>query len=103
MFKVLTEQQDKNYTKFVLEPLEEGFGHTIGNSLRRVLLSALEGGAITSVKITGVAHQFSTIEGISEDVIEILLNLKKIRIKVFSEKGMKLVLKASGKKQVKAK
>jgi len=102
MFKVINEIETNNYTKFALEPLEEGFGHTIGNSLRRVLLSSLEGGAITSVKIAGVAHQFSTIAGISEDVIEILLNLKKVRIKIFSDKPIKLSIKASGKKQVKA-
>jgi len=102
MFKVINEVDTDNYTKFALEPLEEGFGHTLGNSLRRVLLSSLEGGAITSVKISGVAHQFSTISGISEDVIEILLNLKKVRIKIFSDKPIKLSVKASGKKQVKA-
>jgi len=102
MFKVINEVDTDNYTKFALEPLEEGFGHTLGNSLRRVLLSSLAGGAITSVKISGVAHQFSTISGISEDVIEILLNLKKVRIKIFSDKPIKLSVKASGKKQVKA-
>jgi DNA-directed RNA polymerase subunit alpha len=102
MFKVINEVESENYIKFALEPLEEGFGHTLGNSLRRVLLSSLEGGAITSVKIAGVTHQFSTIPGISEDVIEILLNLKKVRVKIFSEKTVKLSVKASGKKEVKA-
>lgn len=103
MFKIKTVLEKENYTKFVIEPLEGGLGHTLGNSLRRMLFSGLEGAAITSVKIEGVSHQFSTIEGISEDVIEILLNLKKIRIKVFSEKPVKLILKASGKKQIQAK
>ncbi len=68
------------YACFVAEPFEAGFGHTIGNSLRRVLLSSLEGAAITSVKIDGVQHEFSTIPGVVEDVVEIILNLKNIRI-----------------------
>lgn len=103
MFKVKTELEQENFAKFVIEPLEEGLGHTLGTSLRRILLTSLEGSAITSVKIDGVAHQFSTIEGVSEDVIEILLNLKNVRVKVFSPKPIKLVLKASGKKSVTAK
>lgn len=103
MFKVKTDLEKDNFGRFAIEPLEGGFGHTLGNSLRRVLLTSLDGAAVTSVKIDGVAHQFSTIDGISEDVIEILLNLKKIRVKVFSDKPVKLILKASGKKEVKAK
>ena len=103
MFKVKAVLEKENFAKFAIEPLEGGLGHTLGNSLRRVLLSGLEGAAVTSVKIEGVSHQFSTIEGVSEDVIEILLNLKKLKIKVFSDKGVKLILKASGKKQVLAK
>lgn len=102
MFKVTAEEEQNNYTKFAIEPLEVGFGHTLGNSLRRVLLTSLEGSAITSVKIDGVAHQFSTIEGVSEDVIEIILNLKKVRVKVHSIEPIKLSLKASGKREVKA-
>ena len=102
MFKVKTELEKENYATLVLEPLDEGFGHTLGNSLRRVLLTSLPGAAVTSVKIDGVAHQFSTIEGISEDVIEIILNIKRIRIKVHSEKPIKVSIKASGKRVVKA-
>lgn len=102
MFKVKTETENGNYAKFVVEPLEQGLGHTLGNALRRVLLNSLEGAAITSVKIDGAAHQFSTLEGVSEDVIEIILNLKKVRVQVHSDKPVKLVLKASGKKEVKA-
>ena len=83
MFKVIQENQKENYARFIIEPLEAGFGHTLGNSLRRVLLTALEGSAVTSAKIEGVSHQFSTIEGISEDLIEIILNIKKIRISNF--------------------
>jgi DNA-directed RNA polymerase subunit alpha len=102
MFKVKKELEKDNFVKFIVEPLEAGFGHTVGNSLRRVMLNSLEGSAITQVKIEGVAHQFSTITGVSEDVIEILLNLKKVRIRVFSDKQIKLKLSVSGKKEIKA-
>ncbi len=74
---------DGSYGKFVLEPLERGFGATIGNSLRRVLLSSLKGYAITSVKIDGILHEFSTIEGVKEDVTEIVLNLKNVILKIY--------------------
>ena len=67
---------DGRYGKFVVEPLERGFGNTLGNSLRRVLLSSLEGVAVTSIKIDGVLHEFSTIPGVKEDVTEIVLNMK---------------------------
>lgn len=103
MFKVQTEQELENFAKIAIEPLEGGFGHTLGNSLRRVLLTALEGAAVTSVKIEGVSHQFSTLDGVLEDVIEIILNIKKIRVKLPSDKGIKLALKVSGKKEIKAK
>lgn len=102
MFKITKQTEEGNYTKFAIEPLEAGFGHTLGNALRRVLLSSLEGSAITTVKIDGVSHQFSAIDGISEDVIEIILNIKKVRVRLNSEKSVKLVLKASGKKEVTA-
>ncbi len=102
MFKIKTELEKDNFAKIAIEPLESGFGHTLGNSLRRVLLTSLEGSAVTSVKIDGVSHQFSTIEGVLEDIIEIILNIKKIRVKVSSEKEIKLSLKASGKGVVKA-
>lgn len=102
MFKVKTEQEQDNFAKIVLEPLDAGFGHTLGNSLRRVLLTQLSGAAVTSVKIDGVSHQFSTIDGVLEDVIEIILNLKKIRLKVSGEKPIRLTVKTSGKKVVKA-
>lgn len=102
MFKVKVEKEIENFAKIVIEPLQAGFGHTLGNSLRRVLLTSLQGAAITSVKIDGVAHQFSTIDGVMEDVIEIILNVKKIRLEVGSDKPIKLTVKASGKKVVKA-
>lgn len=101
-FKVNKTGQVDNTVTFAIEPLENGFGHSLGNCLRRVLLSSLEGAAITSVKIDGVSHQFSTITGVSEDVIEILLNLKQVRVKLYSDKPVRFVLKASGKGEVKA-
>lgn len=102
MFKINTEKELENYARIAIEPLEAGFGHTLGNSLRRVLLTSLKGAAVTSVKIDGVSHQFSTIDGVLEDVIEILLNVKKIHLKIGSEKGIKLSVKATGKRMVKA-
>ena len=71
-------QSDESYGKFIVEPLERGYGTTLGNSLRRVLLSSLPGTAVTSVKIAGVQHEFSTIPGVKEDVTELVLNIKGI-------------------------
>jgi DNA-directed RNA polymerase subunit alpha len=78
--KTLTE----NYAKFVAEPYERGYGHTIGNALRRVLLSSLEGAAVTAARIEGSQHEYQTISGVREDVMNILLNLKRLRVKLFS-------------------
>ena len=103
MFKIVTELEKENFARFVIEPLEAGFGHTMGNSLRRVLLSSLEGSAVTSVKIEGVSHMFSNIKGVVEEVIGIILNIKKLRVKVFSERAIHLKISASGKKEIKAK
>ena len=103
MFKVVNEIEKENYTQFVIEPLEAGFGHTMGNGLRRVLLSSLEGSAVTSVKIEGVPHMFSNVKGVAEEVIGIILNIKKLRVKVFSDKPIRLKVSASGKGEVKAK
>jgi DNA-directed RNA polymerase subunit alpha len=83
----------KFYGRFIAEPFERGYGHTIGNSLRRVLLSSLRGAAITSVKIAGALHEFTVLKGVKEDVAEIILNLKKIRVKLNSEGPEKLYLK----------
>lgn len=80
------------YAKFTAEPFETGYGHTIGNSLRRVLLSSLEGAAITSVKIEGAMHEFTTVEGVVEDVTDIVLNLKKVKFKNFSRDPQTLLL-----------
>ena len=82
----------ENYAKFVAEPFETGYGHTIGNSLRRVLLSSLEGAAITSIKVDGAMHEFATIDGIVEDVTDIVLNLKKILFKAHSREPQTLLL-----------
>jgi len=83
--------EDNAYGKFVLEPLERGYGTTLGNSLRRILLSSLPGTAVKWVKIDGVLHEFSTIEGIKEDVIEILLNLKSLAAKIHSDDDTKIL------------
>ncbi len=90
--------EDSNYAKFVCEPLERGYGVTIGNSLRRILLSSLPGSAITSAKIEGVVHEFSTIPNVVEDVPEIILNLKNVRLKTFDneEKMIRIDFKGEG-------
>ena len=91
-----------NYGKFIAEPMSKGFGITIGNSLRRILLSSLKGAAITAVKIDGVLHEFSTISGVIEDVTQIVLNLKEIRFKLFDEGPVTLYLDAKGMGEVTA-
>jgi DNA-directed RNA polymerase subunit alpha len=90
------------YGKFTAEPFERGFGITIGNSLRRILLSSLQGAAITSVKIDGVLHEFSAIAGTKEDVTEIILNLKEVRLKLHTEGSKTIRVKAEGPKVLKA-
>ena len=90
------------YGKFVAEPFERGFGITIGNSLRRILLSSLQGASITSVKIDGVLHEFSTIPGVKEDVTEIILNLKEVRLKLHTEGPKTIRVKTEGAKVLKA-
>jgi len=101
--KIQKEKEEGNYGKFTVEPLDQGYGHTIGNSLRRVLLSSLPGAAITQVQIDGVRHQFSTLEGLSEDIIEFILNLKKVRLVMSVDKPVKLRLEEKGPKEVLAK
>lgn len=91
-----------NKTIFQIEGLYPGYGVTLGNSLRRVLLSSLEGVAITQIKIKGVQHEFSTIPGALEDVITIMLNLKQLRFRLFSNEPQKAILKVKGEKEVKA-
>lgn len=94
--------EDGNKATFAIEPLYSGYGMTLGNSLRRVILSSLGGAAVTAVKIDTVSHEFSTIDGVKEDVVEIILNLKKLRFRVFSDEAQFLVLTANGKGEVTA-
>jgi len=84
------------YAKFVAEPLEAGYGRTLGNSLRRVLLSSLEGAAVATVKIEGAPHEFCTLPGVMEDVTDIILNLKKVIFKMHVREPRTLTLKAKG-------
>ena len=93
--EVNVDESNGRIGKLIAEPLERGFGLTLGNSIRRVLLSSLQGAAITSVKIKGVVHEFSTIPGVKEDLTDILLNLKSIAIKVHSPGLKKMYLKSS--------
>ena len=88
IFEIKQEEKKGNYGRFVVSPLEQGYGNSLGNSLRRVLLTSLPGAAITNVRIAGVKHQFSTLKGMKEDVVEFLLNLKKVRIKYEGEKAV---------------
>ncbi len=97
------EKETDDFGRFMIEPLDQGYGHTIGNSLRRVLLSSLPGAAVTQVKISGVRHQFTAVSGLSEDIVEFILNLKKLRLKIAGNKPVKLSLDIKGPKEVKAK
>ncbi|GIO28751.1 DNA-directed RNA polymerase subunit alpha [Ornithinibacillus bavariensis] len=87
---------DATFGKFVVEPLERGYGTTLGNSLRRILLSSLPGAAVTSVQIDGALHEFSTIDGVVEDVTTIILNLKKLALKIYSDEPKQLEIDAQG-------
>jgi DNA-directed RNA polymerase subunit alpha len=95
-FSVKAEVEEKTYGKFVIEPLEQGYGHTLGNSIRRVLLTSLKGAAVTKVRIDGVKHPFSTMPGLKEDIIQLLLNIKKIRLSTNSDKPVTIKLSAKG-------
>lgn len=95
-------EETDNYGKFVVEPLERGYGTTLGNSLRRVLIASLPGAAITSMQIDGVLHEFSTVEGVTEDVTQIILNLKKVSLKLDSEDQKNLELDVKGPAEVTA-
>ncbi|MDD2659379.1 MAG: DNA-directed RNA polymerase subunit alpha, partial [Methylococcales bacterium] len=85
-----------NHSRIVIEPLERGFGHSLGNALRRVLLSTIPGCAVTDVEIEGVLHEYTTIEGVQEDVIDILLNLKKLAVVLHSKDEVELTLTKNG-------
>jgi DNA-directed RNA polymerase subunit alpha len=91
-----------NYSRVTVEPLERGWGHTVGNSLRRILLSSLQGGAVTSVRIDGAPHEYSTLTGVTEDVTDIILNIKQLRLKLLADEDVTLKLEVTGKGDVKA-
>ncbi len=94
--------EDNRYGKFVLEPLERGFGTTMGNSLRRVLLSSLPGVAVTSIKVDGVLHEFSTLAGVKEDLVEVILNIKDLALKMSSDEPKIITINAQGPSRVTA-
>ena len=100
--KLVFEDKKNNIAVFEIDKLYRGWGTTLGNALRRVLLSSLAGAAITAVKIKGISHEFSTIPGVKEDVVEIMLNLKRIRLRIIGKEEEKLFLKVKGKGEVKA-
>ena len=99
---IVKEKGDSKYGRFVIEPFERGWGITVGNALRRVLLSSLQGAAVVSVKMEGVQHEFSTLEGVKEDVAEIVLNIKQLRVKLLSDEDATLRLDISGEGEVRA-
>jgi len=102
IFEIQEDKKEKGYSVFTLSPLEQGYGHTLGTSLRRVLLTSLEGSAVTSVKIAGVKHQFSTLKGMKEDVVDFILNVKQIRFSYDGDKPVKLHLAAKTAGEIKA-
>lgn len=101
--KIYFVEDEKYRSKVVIEPLYPGYGVTIGNALRRVLISSLPGAAVTAVKIKGVDHEFSTIPNVTEDVVDIILNLKQLRVKTDAEEPVRLTLHVKGQKEAKAK
>lgn len=102
IFELKTEKNEKTYGKFVISPLAAGYGHTLGVALRRVLLTSMKGAAITTVEIDGVKHQFSTLSGMQEDVLDFLLNLKKVAVSYSGTDPVKATLKAKDTGEVKA-
>ncbi len=100
--KIKVEDLSDNYGKFIIEPLEKGYGITLGNSLRRTLLSSMWGAAATAIRIEGITHEFDTIPGVKEDVIEIILNIKELVVKMFTDEPQILKLKVKNKKNVTA-
>ncbi|MCX7726696.1 MAG: DNA-directed RNA polymerase subunit alpha [Chitinispirillaceae bacterium] len=101
-FQVEKKEKEPHYGRIIIEPLERGWGHTIGNALRRIMLSSLQGAAVTSVRIEGVSHEYSTIEGVVEDVTDIILNIKQLRVKLLADHKAVLRLDVSGEGEVKA-
>ena len=99
----IQQTDDKSHAKIVAEPLEKGYGLTLGNSLRRILLSSIRGTAVTAIQIDGVLHEFTSIKGVREDVTDIVLNVKSLSIQVMSEGPKKLILDVKGPGEIKAK
>ncbi len=102
IFELKTEKNEKTYGKFVISPLAAGYGHTLGVALRRVLLTSMKGAAITTVEIDGIKHQFTTLSGMQEDVLDFLLNLKKVAVSYSGTDPVKATLKAKDAGEVKA-
>jgi len=103
MFGIEQEDKSANYAKFAISPLEQGYGVTMGTALRRVLLTSLPGAAITTVKISGVRHQFSSLKGVREDIVELILNLKKVRVAYSGDKPVKASIDVKSAGEVRAK
>jgi len=101
-FEIKQIETDKNYAKVEVTPLENGYGHTLGNTLRRIMLTSMSGAAITSVQIKGVSHQFSTLSGMKEDVLDFLLNLKRVKFNYNGDKEAKISLSVKKEGEVKA-
>jgi len=99
-FHIKVETEKPGFGKFSIEPLDQGYGQTLGNSLRRVLLASLSGAAISSLKITGVKHQFSTLAGMKEDVVEFIMNLKKVRLTIEENEPVKMTISKKGPGEV---
>jgi DNA-directed RNA polymerase subunit alpha len=102
LLQVKEQEAKGNRAMFAIEPLSPGFGLTIGNAVRRVLLSSLEGAAITSIRIDGVSHEFSTIKGVRQDVVDVILNLKQVRLKLAGDESQVIILDAKGPKKLTA-
>lgn len=102
VFQIRREETKADYGRFSIEPLDRGYGDTLGSALRRVLLASIPGAAVTQVKISGLKHQFGTIKGVKEDGVDLLLNIKALRVSYSGDKPIKLVLSAKGKKEVRA-
>src|ERR1035437_8307323 len=104
IFKVKEENVTEEYGEFTIEPLEPGYGHTLGNALRRVLLISIPGAAVTSIKISGAKHKFSTIPGLKENLVDFLLNIKGLNLRLLDSKDQSVVkLSVKGPKEITAK
>ena len=101
-FQITTLEENDDYGKFIFEPLEQGFGHTLGVALRRTLLTSVKGAGVSQVKIDGIKHKFSTLKGMREDIIDFTLNLKQLRIKYDGDEPVELTLDVTGQKEIKA-